>query len=284
MGLRTDKDGRFSLLALPGSGVLKFRAEFERENYSTNPYTQATLDPAHRSRAHSTDPNDGLGENFLSAGGAIETLLFHNAYRLIEPETGTTELTCDVTFDRGKALTGRIVDPDGRPLTGVKACGLTAFGGVASLKDDSFAAVALNPDRPRLLTFVQPDRKLVGHATLGGNESRLVTVQLQPWATLRGRLLDEEGKPLAGATVRASYSTYAARWLDGAVSRPPGADKTDAAGRFVIEGVQPGQEFNVAFQKSGHFRDIGPANRSLSLKPAETRDLGDIPSKVYRVE
>jgi RNA polymerase sigma factor (sigma-70 family) len=284
MGIRTDKDGRFSLLALPGSGVVKFRAEFERENYSNNPYTQATLDPAHRSRAHSIDPNDGLGENFLSAGGGVETLLFHNAYRLIEPEPGTTELACDVTFDRGKTLTGKVVDPDGRLLTGVKACGLTAFGGVASLKDDSFSAVALNPDRPRLLTFLQPERKLVGHATLGGTEAGPVSVQLQPWATLRGRLLDEEGKPLAGATARVSYSTYSARWLDGAVPRPPGADKTDAAGHFVIEGVQPGQEFNVVFQKSGHFRDIGSAYRNLSLKPVETRDLGDIPSKVYRIE
>ena len=58
------KDGTFEVLALPGSGLLKFRAEVE----GPNRYTQVALDPAHRKRAfRENDP--GMGTCFLSAGG-----------------------------------------------------------------------------------------------------------------------------------------------------------------------------------------------------------------------
>jgi RNA polymerase sigma factor (sigma-70 family) len=281
MGLRTDKDGSYSLLALPGSGMIKFRAEVEGDD----PYTMATLAPAHRKRAYSTNLNDGMGESFLAAGGTIESLLDVNAYRLIEPEPGSGPVTADVQFDRGLTQTCKVVGPDGKPLQGATVLGLLAFGGSATLKDDSCTALALNPDRPRTVVLVHPGRKLAGSAVVSGKEPGPVTVRLQPWATLKGRLLDEDGKPLAGAQVRLSYAGYPTVWVPGLDVMKPHADvKTTATGTFQVECVLPGMEFGLVFVKAGKFRDIGVLYQKLSLPPSGSKDLGDIPSKVYGME
>ncbi len=61
MGFRNEKDGTYSLLALPGPGVIRVRAEVE----GGNPYSQAVLDPADRPRADFNQ--SGLGPCFISA-------------------------------------------------------------------------------------------------------------------------------------------------------------------------------------------------------------------------
>jgi RNA polymerase sigma factor (sigma-70 family) len=277
MGYRTDADGRFSVLALPGSGVLKFRANVDDES---NPYAQVAIAPAHRARAYSTDPKDGLSPSFLSAGGAIETLRYHNAYALIEPEPGAGPVTCDVQFDRGKTLSGRVVDPDGRPLAGAQVCGRTALGGTETLEGDAVTALALDPDQPRVVAFIHRERRLAGHVTLRGDEAGPVTIRLQSWGVLTGRLLDEDGKPVVGATVSLSCAGDTVRWLtEAGLGGSRSGVRTDADGRFRIEGVFPEVDYRLGFQKDRFFRDVDAKYRQLTLRPAETRDLGEIPSR-----
>jgi RNA polymerase sigma factor (sigma-70 family) len=277
-GHRTDKDGSFSLTALPGSGVIKVRAE----NEAMGLYTEAVLDSAHRSRAYGDDGEGGLGQSFLSAGGSIETLTGHHAYRLIEPPQGGDTVTCDIELDRGKKVTGTVVDPDGKPLAGAKALGLTALGGGAvSLKDGSFTAQALNPARPRTVAFVHKERKLAGHVALRGNEREPVTVKLEPWGTVTGRALDEEGRPLADAEFHVSYHANSIRWLF-EVERPTA--RTDRDGRFRVEGLFPGVSFAIGFVKRGTIHDAGDDYRKLSAKPGQTNDIGDVKTKIYRID
>ncbi|MBI1913623.1 MAG: sigma-70 family RNA polymerase sigma factor [Planctomycetes bacterium] len=276
-GFRTEKDGTYSLIALPGSGVIKFRAEVE----GPNPYTQVGLDPAHRKRAYRED-DPGMGPCFLSSGGAIETLLGHNGYLLIEPALGTETLTCDVRFERGRTARVHVVGPDGKALTGATVSGMTALGGLVPVKGSSFTALALSPERPRVVTCVHAGRKLAGHVSLSGKESGPVTVQLRPGATLTGQLLDEEGKPIVGARVWLFYAADSARgFFESGI--PAGRDsvKTNANGAFRVEGVFPGLAFGLTFVSGGGFREIGAKYRNLSLTPAQTRDLGNISSKPY---
>src|SRR5262249_22999274 len=89
IGMRTKEDGTYSLVVLPGSGILKLGAEVE-----ATPYTEVVPAPPPRKRAY-REEDPGLGPSFLSAGGGIETLRGHNAYRLIEPAPGTETLACD---------------------------------------------------------------------------------------------------------------------------------------------------------------------------------------------
>jgi RNA polymerase sigma factor (sigma-70 family) len=275
MGHRNEKDGTYSLLALPGPGLIKVRAEVEGDN----PYTQVVLDPADRPRAYSTK-DEGLGQSFLSARGIIETLLDHNAYRVIDPAPDAGSITCDMQFDRGVSRTGKVVGPDGKALTNVRAGGLLPLGGNKTLSDGSFQAVGLNPAQPRPLFFMHKERKLVGHVLLAADAKEPVTVRLQPGAVVTGRLLDEDGKPLAGVTVATSYRVNEARWLaEDATGKNP--LKTDTDGRFRIECIFPGLEFGFGFVKGRNFLDPGEKYRRLILK-AETRDLGDIVAKPYR--
>ncbi len=270
-GFQTEKDGSFSLLALPGSGLIKVRAEVK-----DNPYTQAVIAPADRSKAYSTK-SEGLGESFPSAGGAIETLFGHNAYRLIDPAPDAGSITCDIQLDRGQTRTGTVVDPDGKPLTGVRVAGLRANGGNQTLAGGSFKAVALNPLKPRLLAFAHKDRKLVGHVLLRADTSEPVTVRLQPGAVLTGRLLDEDGKPLAGVTVIAAYRANEAGWLAAEMTGGKSI-QTDADGRFRIENIFPGLRFSLAVRKGRGFFITDEKYQMLALE-AGTRDLGNITVK-----
>jgi RNA polymerase sigma factor (sigma-70 family) len=277
MGTTTKKDGSFELLATPGAGLFLFRAEVEGEN----PYTQAALDPAHRKRAYRAD-DPGMRPSFLTAGGTIESLQGHNAYRLIDPAPGAETVTCDVQLDRGKTLVVNVVGPDGKALAGATAGGVTALGGVTTPKGASVTALALSPGVPRTLTFVHPGRKLAGHVRLTGKEAAPVTVRLRPWATLTGRLLDEDGKPMPGARVRLTYAEFSARSLqERGIPASANALKTDAGGSFRVEGVFPGMTVGLGFVRDGRFRDVGPAYRGLSLTPGQTKALGDLPSRPF---
>jgi RNA polymerase sigma factor (sigma-70 family) len=275
LGHRNEKDGSYNLLALPGLGLIKVRAEVEG-----NPYMQAALDPADRPRAYGTNPDEGLGVTFLGAGQIIETLSGHNAYRIIDPAADADSVTCDFSFDRGRTRTGVVVDPDGKPLTGVRVNGLTAFEGNKTLADNSFTAVALNPAEPRLLAFAHKERKLVGHLHLAADAKEPVRVRLQPAAVLTGRLLDEDGKPLAGITVSASHRANPVRRVTEALA----ADQpvvTGADGRFRIEGIFPGLGFGLSLHKGDKFLEIDEKYNKLTLEPA-TKDLGDITAKPFR--
>jgi 5-hydroxyisourate hydrolase-like protein (transthyretin family) len=272
-GHRTEKDGTFRLLALPGSGVIKVRAEYEAGEL----YTQAVLDPAHESRAYRDDGEGGLGQSFLSAGGNIETLSGHHAYRLIEPRPGTDTITCDIQLERGRQVTGTVVGPDNKPLAGARVEGLVALGGgPVTLKDASFTARSLNPARPRTLAFVHRGRQLAGHVALRGDEKEPVTVKLQPWGAVAGRALDAEGNVLAEAEVTVHYHGNTIRWLFEADRKQV---RTDRAGRFRVEGLFPGVPFSIGFVKKGKFQDPGDDYRKLSLEPGQTKDLGDVKTK-----
>jgi protocatechuate 3,4-dioxygenase beta subunit len=270
-----EKDGSYSLLALPDPGVIRVRAEVEGDN----PYTQAVLDPADRPRADVSQAGD---VSFISGIGAFMPLSGHNAYRVIDPAPDAGSIVCDFQFDRGVSRRGKVVDPDGKPLTNFHAAGLLPLGEHKTLADGSFEAVALNPAQPRLVAFLHKERKLVGHVLLAADAREPVTLRLQPGAVLTGRLLDEDGKPLAGIPVSIGYQANGVFWLVKEVFRD-NTMKTDADGRFRVEGIFPGLEFGIGFMKGREYLDPGKKYRQLTLE-AGTRDLGDIVARPYRPE
>jgi hypothetical protein len=142
-----------------------------------------------------------------------------------------------------------------------------------------FTARGLNPAQPRKLAFVHKGRKLAGQATVRGDEKVPLTVKLEPWGVIAGRALDEDGNPLADAELSVFFRDNATRWLFEA-----GREKlrTDQAGRFRVEGLFPGVPFGLSFSKKGTFRDPGEAYRKLSVTSGQTRDLGDVKTKIYR--
>ena len=98
---------------------------------------------------------------------------------------------------------GRLLDPDGKPLTGVQVRGLNRDRGrvVEPLPGTEFVASPPHPDRPRRLAFRHDGRKLVGTAVVAAGLAKPIEVRLEPWGSVFGRLVDTEGRPVAKASI-----------------------------------------------------------------------------------
>ncbi len=99
---------------------------------------------------------------------------------------------------------------------------------------------------------------------------RPVTVKLEPYATIKGRLLDEEGMPLkfVNVGVVARGDNYVLPpWRNGVESQ--------ADGRFVVSNVAAGAEYYEVLADG--FDE--PIAKKLSVSAGQTIDLGDIKRK-----
>jgi hypothetical protein len=111
---------------------------------------------------------------------------------------------------------------------------------------------------------------------LKGDEKGPVVARLQPCASVRGRVLNEDGKPLAGVNVNLTYHDGNLMSLHAFIhgSKPV---VTDAGGRFVIDEVLPGIEFQLwrrfATKRSGYGQSLV---KKLKGEPGRTTDAGDI--------
>jgi hypothetical protein len=107
-------------------------------------------------------------------------------------------------------------------------------------------------------------------------------VKLVAAGEIQGRLIDDDGLPWAGATIRVDM-------LD--PDRPPGYACslgkqviTDSLGRFRIEAFVPGVETEVfiGHPTRSELLGAGPALEKPTLKAGELRDFGDITAKPRR--
>jgi len=211
----------------------------------------------------------------FSAYGSHDTLSTYNAWMdqhdysaivLINPEAGTgpLELNAKVFKDVPRQVT--IVDPEGAPVLSVQTEGLTYSQGDAEpfLRSASFPLTGLNSDRTTEIIFFEHQRKLIGELLVKGDTDAPITVQLKPWATISGRVVDDRGEPISKASLL----------LDG---KSPKGCETDDQGLFRMERMIPDQSYDATIYR--HFYFQGIAFDKLVLKPGELRELGDIVAK-----
>src|SRR5262249_17781710 len=148
-------------------------------------------------------------------------------------------------------------------------------GGEQVLKTEAFTALGLAPQELRTLSFVQKERKLIGHVVVQGDQKGPIRVHLQPWGTLTGRLVDAAGKPLPKVRVRAWHGMPdPGMW-------PPneagGEVETDVQGRFRLEYLDANlkRELQLSGGLSG-----GDKLKNLTVRAGEVKDLGDILVKI----
>jgi len=175
--------------------------------------------------------------------------------------------SCDVVvrLQRGADLRCRCVDPNGRPVAGAFVVAFSDYdatppGGMRTVADDLATADAsadgratlegLHPGSAglELRTRFYVDGVLVLERTfppLAAGEARdLGDVVLAPTLTLRGVVLDVDGKPVAGATVGAAPSdpSDAARSAVGSAFNGSGGRRAETGpdGAFALMGLTAG--------------------------------------------
>ena len=272
-------DPVFRITVPPGEGMI-----YANVRGLDSLYTRARLRPS--------DKGKGIGGLGDGEPRMIPLEAYH-AYRIIDVPVDADSFAVDLELTRGIARKGRLVGPDSKPVIGAQFYGATAaWGQVTTLVDDSFEVYGLDRGEQRLVLFAQKDLQLVGSAVIGEGDMKTdapLLVRLDRAGSIRGRLIDDDGLPLAGA--RLSIRTIG---LEG-MNLPPGPGRlwpddesftTDTDGRFQIDGVKPGIKSNIGVRigtRANHRPDTGGALRDLILQhPGEVRDLGDVTVKEAR--
>ncbi len=276
------RDGRYRLVAIPGSGMLVAQATESRRRVNgvwVDPYRMAELSAEDRQRVHLETGFDGLLAVQL-ARGAFTPLAFYNVARVIDvAENGNVD-PFDLFLDPGKTQEVHVEDPEGKPLIGAIAAGIASMSAEGMLLEDPTCPVfALDPNKPRQLVLVHPRRRLAGVFTVRGDEPKPLTVRLQPTGVVTGRLLDPTGQPIAGAQVVPMYAGSAGKDLRKQLYRQIATPLTDADGRFLLETIVPGLEFQLGIAKSRQRLTLASDHKALTLRPGETKQLGDVRTK-----
>lgn len=252
-------DGRYEGFVLPGPGAVVVEMPDRRE------WRPALVDPRAFFRPGRTDwtPAEshhyGSRDTLAMRGGRVD----QNDYAaivLVNPPAGSgpLELTATVVRDRPRRVS--LVDPAGQPVVGVDSRMRWPRGEThEDLRAATFLLPRLHPDRVKQMTFFKADRKLIGMLVARGDTDAAITVRMEPWGVLTGRLVDANAAPLAGRPVSLR--------LTDPVAEDERSATTDKQGRFRIERLIPGREY-----ASPDGTLIGP----LTLQSGEARDLGDL--------
>ena len=95
-------------------------------------------------------------------------------------------------------------------------------------------------------------------------------MKLQPWGTVVGRVIDEEGKPLTDVEFFSEVRERADPERGDLDEKPT----VDAAGRFRIDGLVPGVKYDAVGRSPN--RAFGTVLNGVQVAPGEVKNLGDI--------
>jgi hypothetical protein len=284
-GHTTGPDGRFRLVVMRGPGILMVQGAGEQAFRPAGPPNDA------REKALLNLNPDG---SFFTAFGDVEFVNNQHALRVLNPGKDTETLDLEVTLDPGRTARVKVVDPEGKPVTGVIGTGLTALemmGRPHTQAAAEFPVSALDPAKPRRLVLWHWQRKLVGQTTLRGDEAGPVEVRLVQGGSATGRLVDAEGKPLVEAVVRYGYrdASYQRIKPEFFGENLPSV-LTDKEGHFRLDGLVPDLGTYAVLEPAAkgqkYFSCLRPTRELLvftsqkavawKVRSGATEDLGDV--------
>jgi RNA polymerase sigma factor (sigma-70 family) len=260
-------DGSFTLVALPGPGLVVARLdEARRGRYLLGPGADRIKGYDPKIEGFKTKPDYIWAWDCEALAG-------------IDPGRDVAAVTCDLQIDPGKTVSGTCVGPDGRPLAGASfnaQLGLGPTLQVSDLPTPRFTLYALNPDNPRPFFFHHHGKKLAAAVLPKGDEPEGFPVRLQPTATLTGRLLDIDGTPLPEVNIFGNIHPGQLNITQGWGGFFSG--RTDKDGRFRIEELVPGVRVS-AYHQRNNSRQRDPLFDKHTFRPGEVLDLGDVKVK-----
>jgi hypothetical protein len=260
----TEDDGSFKLVVMPGPGVIGARVGNEHYRLGVG---ADTIKGARLSNA---------GLEMISAEPSYLIPTNYHTVLAINPQGGDDSVSCEIALDRGRTVKGKVVDSEGRPLTGTRIEGLQDVFRTWSyqpLSSAEFLVEGIGPGAERDLLVYHQGKQLAGAYTIKAGETGPVTVKLEPCGIVTGRLVDSDGLPLAEAELTGSL------WfkdLKHEYGRLPDPIKTDQHGRFRAEGLVPGRKYTLHLWKGRIMIKVVPGAKEIVVARGQTKDLGDL--------
>ncbi len=238
---------------LRGTNVLWLeRAGRLREAGTRRPKYSARSDGAGR---FELEVPDGVARAVLRAEGDALVDLRHATVDLAAATAGAETV---LWVKQAGAIAGLVRGPDGAPVEGAEVCVMPPndLAETASASTDAkgrFRIGALVPGDYEIVA--RTDRLVPSRARMAAvapGETAEVDVDLLAGASIAGRALFEDGSPVAGARVEAGGPMHhRVGDLQGMRLASHRSATTDAEGRFVVQGLPPGEPVDVRASHAG---------------------------------
>lgn len=273
-GWRTRPDGSFYVTAWSGPGLLWFVAR--------GPDRYATV-------------NAGAMLEKLGVRSRLPVGPVHAMIPVDVDESKPASLTATVEVEPAKGRPGTVVDRDGKPLSGVKAAGLTAGSPPSVLGSADFNLSGLRAANSRLLIFIHDEKKLGAVVPVAGDSTDSITVKVAPLGTAAGQV-SRAKDTIAGLTVTAIPDVVDPKRFENlptdtlkfqgtfGMQRGPWRSwttrttKTDADGKFKLEGLLPGLTYTIHVSDGdlGEFNTLVVTKRGVTVEAGKEADLGEL--------
>jgi beta-lactamase regulating signal transducer with metallopeptidase domain/protocatechuate 3,4-dioxygenase beta subunit len=275
-----DADGRFEIPVLPGQGILGYSAGSEF--------------PDSVGADQIDCPRYGAGGDsivFLTAPRMCMAVA-HNLVVPINPQSDDNELTVNLSLRSGVEVVGRVLAPDGQPLSGYRIFGARRHVVWSHNPGEDFKVVGYFPAETRRLIVYHEERDLIGHYDLTGEPPEKLEITLCPAATLVGRVFEADGSALEQITITGRRDSALLK------GRPSAEDlgygvfalnvKTESEGRFELKGIVPGLKYTAHLnffpplftEKKLRSSMQGPIFTDVIAEAGETKNLGDLRLKL----
>jgi hypothetical protein len=250
-------DGTFTVLAFPGRGLLAAKAATPHEaDFVVGSGAEMILD-RRNGKGFDTKPRPCYAADY-------------NTLVEINPKKGEVALTRDLVLDPGKTVTGTILDPEGKPLKGASIHGVHGIRfHVDALPTAQFRIPGI-VSKPRLFLIQHQERHLGAAVYFKGDEPAPVTVRLQKFGTIMGRLVDADG-PRDGCIM----GEVAEGKLPASTGIPLFSAWARKDGTFRAQLI-PGVRFGLMWSGIPVFQFYPLLSNGPALNAGEVRDLGDL--------
>jgi RNA polymerase sigma factor (sigma-70 family) len=249
--------------------------------------------------------HEEIGSNVLATGKPGGARVYPDGYVKLDLAPKSEPKEVAITLRRGVTVEGRLLDPAGKPVAHARMVCRLLLSAVPALsnvdvRDGVFALHGCDPEKEYPVMFLDSEHGWGANVVLAGNQAAgdPVTVRLSPCGRATARLVDADGKPLAGYLLRRvllhvvitpgpTYEEALGKgvlvadddFAENLVSHKERADtrnlKTDAEGRFTYAGLIPGATYRLSV--------LGPKGvelkKEFEVRAEKTLDLGDIAIK-----
>jgi RNA polymerase sigma factor (sigma-70 family) len=275
----TEGNGAFRIVAPPGPVLLMVDMDYTQ---STGDFAECMKydEPIHDPKYPQYFAPDRDWPSYHVFGGGSSPVQ-GKFCKVLDIKPGTALVHQDAVLRRASSLTVKIEDAEGRSVRGAWATGIGTTGhSPVKIHETSCPAYGVQAGKPRHMVFIHTQRKIAGTLTLTGNEKQPAVVQLRPMGSIKGRLVDHEGKPVARVAVDLWYREAQAYFVHEMIYGT-GQVVTDADGAFALGNVVPELQFNLSFhrRKQRFDRETKAVDPYTQVKPGACRDLGAIKLK-----